>query len=306
MHYHNKEFDRSMVLGSMKSIKAGELGRQIAGALGEKGTYELVKQYEKDNHQHLVFRLFNDQLNYHDFELIKKGSQVKIADMFIYVTGENLSTTIATSLQYIDDREEAASKVGKKELKKVQLVKKYLNAQEYEKAGRIFETLPAVIKEQKLHQLIYVQIASGLSNDKYLAALNSFQQKYPEAPNMYLLMLDAYFLKKDYAAALTCVNRLDSLINKDLFLDYYRALIYKMSEDDVNRQACLERLHKNMPGFAAGTLQLIDAYVEDEQWDKAVSLTQQYRKGKDADTATLETLYLLYPEFGEKMETADQ
>lgn len=300
-HGRNK-LNASIVAGAMKTMRSGEFGLQIVRALGDKGTYELVKQYEKDEHQHLVFRLYNEQLNYHDFELIKRGDKVKIADIFVYITGENLSNTLAESLQYMDEQEEAASKVGKKEVKKVQLIKKYINANNFEKANRIFETLPPVIKEQKLNKLIYIHIASGLGNDKYLAALNKFQQEYPDAPNMYLLMLDAYFLKKDFVAALRCVNHLDSLISKDLFLDYYRALIYKESKDDVNKLACLERLHQNLPNFGTGTLELINAYVEDKQWDKAVPLTQQYRKSKNADTATLETLYLLHSEFKEKVE----
>jgi hypothetical protein len=301
-HGGNK-INRLVVAGAMKSMKSGEFGHQIANALGDKGTYELVKQYEKDNHQHLIFRLYSDQLNYHDLELIKKGDEVKIADIFVYITGENLSSTLAESLVSIGEQE-AAGKVTKKESKKVQMIKKYINANEYEKAEKVFESLPAVIKEQKLHKMVYIQIASGLGNDKYLAALNKFQQEYPNAPNMYLLMLDAYFLKEDFPAALRCINRLDSLINKDLFLDYYRALIYKESKDDANKLACLERLHQNLPGFGDGTLELIIAYVENSQLDKAVSLTQQYRKGKNADTTTLETLYLLHPDYKEKMEAA--
>jgi len=299
---HN--LSRSIVKGAMSSMKSGELGNQIIKSLGDKGTYELVKQYEKDNHQHLVFRLYNEQLNYHDLELIKKGDQVKFADVFVYVTGENFSSTLSETLQYMDEQEEAVNKIGKNEFKKVKLIKNYINANDHKKAAKIFETLPDVIKKQKLHKLIYIQIASGLGDEKYLAALNKFQEEYPDAPNMYLLMLDAYFLKKDYPAALRSVNRLDSLINKDPFLDYYRALIYKESKDDSNKVACLEQLHQNLPNFTSGTLELINAYVEDKQLDKAVSLTQQYKKGKDVDTFTLAVLYLMHPEFSKKMKAA--
>jgi hypothetical protein len=59
-----------------------------------------------------------------------------------------------------------------------------------------------------------------------------------------------------------------------------------------------------LPNFGAGTLELIVAYVEGERWEKAVPLTQHYRKEKGADTTTLETLYVLYPDFKNKMEAA--
>jgi len=304
MDQSQNKLTRSIVTGTLSSMKSGEFGRQIVSGLGKKGTYELVKQYEKNNHQHLVFRMYDEQLNYHDFELIKKGDKVKIADIFIYATGENLSSTYAQTLLSLKEQIDAVNNFSNKELKKIQSIKKYINEKDFEKANKLFKTLPALIRNQKLYKIINIQIASGLGNEEYLAVLNKFQQEYQDAPNMYLLMIDAYFLKKDYAGALRCVNSLDSLINKDPFLDYYRALIYKESKDHANQLVYLEKLHQNMPGFGAGTLELINAYVEEKQWDKAIPLTQLYSKSKDADTETIETLYLLHPDFKKKMEAA--
>jgi hypothetical protein len=294
----------AFVTGAFSSLRSGDFGLQIARSLGEKGTYELVKQYEKNNHQHLIFRLYNELLNYHDFELVKKGKEVKIADIFIYTTGENLSYTLAQSLLSMSDQPDAVGKLGAPELRKIQLLKNYIHDKEYEKADALYKSLPVVIREQKLYKILQIQIASGLGNDQYLKALTNFQQEYPDAPNMYLLMLDAYFLNKDYAGALKCVNNLDTLINKDPFLDYYRGLIYKLEKDHTNRLASLERLHQNMPDFSSGTVELINVYAEDQQWDKAVALTQQYRKNKNADTTLLAGLYLLHPDFKKKIDAA--
>lgn len=299
----DNKLNRAMIKGAMSTMESGEFGRQVVNSLGRKGTYELVKQYQKANHQHLIFRLYNDKLNYHDFELIKKRGKVRIADIFIYATGENLSSTYAQTLMSLSENASAIKNVDRN-LEKVQMIKSYLNRKDYEKAKELFESLPALIRNQKLYRIIYIQIASGLSMDEYLASLVKFQQAYPDAPNMYLLMIDAYYLKKDYAGSIRCINSLDSLINKDTFLDYYRALIYKQSEDHTNQTVCLERLHQNKPGFGLGTLELINCYAGTKQWDKAVPLTNQYKKSKDADTATLETIYLLNPGFRKKMETA--
>src|SRR5690349_3029297 len=52
---HNK-LNETMLKGAMKSMESGDFGEQVIKNLGKRGTYELVKQYEKDNHQHLVFR----------------------------------------------------------------------------------------------------------------------------------------------------------------------------------------------------------------------------------------------------------
>lgn len=292
---------RPMVARAMKTLRSGEYGKEMVRNMGNKGTFDLVRQYEKDGHERLIFRLYNEQLNYYDLELIKKKGQVKIADIFVYTTGENMSTTLAETLRFASEQEEAAN-VPENTVAKVQLMKKHIYASNYETADSLFKTLPAVIREQKIYKIIYIHIAGGLGNDQYLAALNKLQREYPDAPNMYLLMIDAYLLRKDFDGALKCVNRLDSFINKDAFLDYYRALICKENMDDADKLVYLERLHRNLPGFDAGTLELIVAYVEDKQWDKAVPLTLQYRKRKKANTEVLEALYLQYPVFKKKID----
>ncbi|WP_205513888.1 tetratricopeptide repeat protein [Longitalea arenae] len=301
MEQADNKLSRSEVSATLGSLKSGDFGRQIVKNLGQTGTYELVKQYEKNNRQHLVFRMYDEQLNYHDFELVKIRDEVKIADIFIYVTGENLSTTYAQTL--ISMKEEAASTVDKKDANMMQLMRKYINDKEFEKANKIYQSLPAVLKKQKIYRIIYTQIASGLGTDEYLTSLNDFQKDYPESTNMYLLMMDAYYLKKDYAGTMRCINGLDSLINKDPFLDYYRALIYKETEDTANQLVHLEKLHENLPGFGPGTLELINRYVEDKQWEKAVPLTKAYSNTKNANNEVIESLYELYPDFKKKMET---
>ena len=291
---------RPMVAQAMKTLKSGEYSKEMVRNIGNQGTYDLVRRYEKDGHQHLIFRLYNEQLNYHDLELIKKKGQVKIADIFVYTTGENISTTLAETLRFASEQEEAAN-LPENTVGKVKLMKKHIYASNYEAADSIFNTLPAVMRQQKLYKIIYIHIAGGLGNDRYLAALNKLQREYPDAPNMYLLMIDAYLLRKDFDGALKCVDRLDSFINKDAFLDYYRALICKQNMD-AEKLVYLERLQRNLPGFDAGTLELIVAYVEDKQWDKAVPLTLQYRKRKNANTELLEELYLQYPALKKKID----
>ena len=299
------KLQRSMVKEAVDKIKSGTFGKQIIQSLGEKGTYKLVKQYEKDHRQHLIFRLYNEneEINYHDIELIKKRGTVKIADIFVYATGENLSYTLAhTLLSFTEDMTATGSPIEQKDLKKITRIKKYLLEGKYQQANQLFISLPQELREQRLFRIINIQIASGLSNEQYLAAMNSFQHDYPDAPNIYFIMLDAYFLNKDTPGVLRCVNRLDSLINKDPFLDYYRAIAYRLDGDIDNQIICLERLHKNMPEFDNGTRLLVNSYLQDNNIEKAVALNRIYQQSKDVDTAFIETLYILFPEFEKKMK----
>jgi hypothetical protein len=302
----NHKIDASIVEGTIKGLQKGQLGSQIAEALGKSGTYELVKQYEKDKNQHLVFRLYIDsKLNYHDLEIVKKRNAVKISDVFIYLTGENLSTTLAESALLMTGNLDKLSSKDQDRLENVKKIRQLMNKGDYDRARSLYKDLPAVLKQTKPFRMIYVQIASGLGNDEYLKAMIDYQQAYPDATNVYLLMIDAYILKAEYEKALTAVNQLDSLINKDPFLDYYRGLIYKLAGNKEKQREHFELLNEHMPAFSDGTLELLAIYLEAEETDKAVALVQnKSRHYKKIDQEQLEILYPLYPDFKKKLETA--
>ena len=302
----NQKINTLIIDGAVKELKTGQLGNQIIQSLGKGGTYQLVKQYEKNNNQHLVFRLYADsKLNYHDFEVVKKRNEVKVSDIFIYITGENLSATLAESALLMTENIDDLSSADQGRLENVKRIRQLINRQEYDKAKALYKELPAVLKQTKLFKMIYVQIASGLGNDEYLKAMIDYQQAYPDAPNMYLLMIDAYILKEQYDKALTAVNQLDSLINKDPFLDYYRGLIYKLMGNKEKQRVHFELLDKQMPAFAEGTLELLITYLDAEETDKAVALVNNRSSNyKKIDKEQRETIFVLYPEFKKKLETA--
>ncbi|WP_315816696.1 hypothetical protein [Paraflavitalea speifideaquila] len=147
---------------------------------------------------------------------------MKISDAFIYMTGETLSATLAQSALMMTENYDNLTEKDKDRLKNIKRIRQLINQEEYTKAQSLYKELPATLRQSKLFQLMHVQIASGLGNDEYLKAMVGYQQAFPNAPNMYLLMIDAYILKEEHANALESVNQLDSLINKDPFLDYYR------------------------------------------------------------------------------------
>ncbi|GGB03658.1 hypothetical protein GCM10011511_28680 [Puia dinghuensis] len=268
--------NHNLIAGAVKGVAQGGLGSKVVRAIGDEGTYQLIKQYEKDGLQHILFRLYgNEGVNYHDFELVKRDEGIKAADLYIYTTGENISKTLADALKRLN------SNGTNKDLKKTDNIKQLIEQGEYEQANTVYETLPAELKKEKAFQLMHIRIFSHFSTDRYIGALREYKSLFPHDPNMYLLMVDAYSLQKDYPKALESVNKLDSLIDKDPFQDYERGLIYKMMKDTVNELICFERLHKNMPEFKKGTYELINLYFSMAEPVKGAALIKEMN-----DTAT--------------------
>lgn len=300
----DNKINKLMLKGAVEGFREGSMGTQLVTSMGKGGSYELVKQYEKDNKQHVIFRLFSvdGKVNYHDLELVKKKGQIRIADMFVYLSGENISTTMAQTLASMNENYDNMDKKSREKLGNLNEIRKALNAGKYEEAEKLYQQLPSVIKEQKMAKVIHISIASGLGEDVYMQALNDFERDYPHAPNLFLMKVDAYILKKNYQGAMHAVNQLDSLIDKDHFLDYYRGLVSNLMQDKDGRRKYFERLVTNRPDFAPGMLELIAVYMDNNEREKGVELARKYKTNSEVGKEELDVLYQLYPELQKEIE----
>jgi hypothetical protein len=272
------------------------LGTQLTTILNDQDNFNFIKHYEKDGRHHVVFRLFTTKdgsLNYHDYELIKSGKACKIADAYIYLSGETLAETMHGMYAnlYKKSLKNSNSLGGLNDLKEI---KDLLNRGKVKEAKDMYEALPASLKKNKTVLLINVFICSRLTEEEYNTAINEFNRLYPNQPNMNLMMIDGYFIQKDYVKMLGAVNALDTQINTDPLLDYYRYLSYKLLLKQDSGIICLNRLVKNMPDFQSGYIELISAKLQEGLTAQADSLIKVYRSKPAFNQQDLNELVSLY------------
>jgi tetratricopeptide (TPR) repeat protein len=279
--------------------QGGSIGEQIIRETGNgKGSYSIVRQYEKDKKQHVIFRLYGDNgLNYHDFELIKFNNKVFIADFLIYMTGENFSQSLGDLLEGLMEAEK--DKKGQGVAPGLSLIKRLIAQNKHREAQKVYSRLPAAIKQRKAAQIINLSICSGLGVEEYEKALVQFELKYRDEPTMSLSLMDIYFLRKDYPGTMNVVNRIDSMIGGDPFLDYYRGLVYYNWGKPGESREALEKMYARYPQFGKGTIELIHNYLTAGDYEKARSLIAAYRESDNFDQELLETNLELYPDFKE-------
>jgi hypothetical protein len=277
------------------------IGTQIVNELSDHDSFEFIKYYEKNNRHHLVFRLFTDKdgsLNYQDYELIKTKDRCRIADMYIYMTGETLAETMRNmyiSLYPATVGEPELSESEKvADLGKIKEIRKLMNTGKIEEAKKMYDGLPDYIRQTKTVAVLHVLLASNLSLDEYTKAINDFKERFPNDPGMPLMLIDGYYLQKDYAGALAAINSLDSQINKDPLLDYHRYLSYELLEDTDSSMVCLRRLVKNMPGFQKGMIELIAVELKNGNQAAADTLIALYRRKPKFDQAKLDNIIGYY------------
>jgi hypothetical protein len=277
-------------------IKRRRLGDELLSTMGSDGEYSLVKIYEKEGKQRLIFRVYGlDGLNYHDIELVNTGREIRASDIFIYTTGENLSRTFADLL--VDINKQISSTAEEQQFADLMKdIRKKLDGEQYQEARDLFVTLPSWLQKQKTFQLMNLRITSNLDDESYKVALEEFKRSYPHDPSLFISLIDLHFLNKEYDYALKDVDALDSVINKDPFLDYYRGLIYNAKEDRSTAIKCFERLLQKNPSAHLAMVELTSLYAEQGDTKKAKAMLTNYRRHKKFSKDTDDALLLLHPE----------
>ena len=236
----NQRYNLTMAGQARASIANFHMGQDVLAKVHTGGSYQLVRRYAKDGHQHLLFRLVNEEgdLNYHDFELVKsdKGG-IGAIDIYLYASGEQLSKTVTESLL----ARQNASRMTETERDNDQLVsqaKQFLTGGNPEEAWSFFVQLPDSVRKKLQVQRLHISIAEKLSDSALSAALKEYQAIYPRDPYIYLSSFKSDLRSKDFPAALDALNQFDSFLPSDPFLDIYRALIYKAMNNPVQLPPC--------------------------------------------------------------------
>jgi tetratricopeptide (TPR) repeat protein len=307
--FFNKSFDLDALMAKMKAAAPNEsgsfwqgvkrgmgekmnFGTKVIQATGSKGFYALVKQYQKGDKQHLLFRLFSDgAINYHDFELVNKKDNIKIADAYIYTTGELFSKTLKDIFAEVL-KSDAASLSALSNFSKLN---KLIQNKDYKKAKAMMDALPENLKNTKVIQLRNIEVCLEIDTALYTQAIDKFKHDFPADPSLNLVLLDGLIINGKYAAALTTVNQLDSQINKDPMLDYYRGLLSNLQGNKAVALQAFERLYKNMPKFSPGAMELCTYYMDEGNYKQAADIIKKAKSNRDFDKSVVENLQALYP-----------
>lgn len=279
-------------IGTLTAIKSLKIGDRVIQYKKKGGSYKHIKTYEKTGVKHVLFRLYTGTgINYHDMELIKVKNEIKVSDIYVYLSGQNISTSLADLMNTtLESKKSSAYRLG--------MIAAYVKKGNYSDAMAMFKKLDKKLKNTKTAQIIYLQILSSTNeNKKYLKAMEEYKKNYPNDPSLPLMLVDYHILRNEYDKALDNLNKLDATIDKDPFLDYIRGNIYSAMNDNTSAMVCFERLYNYMPDLKEGHLGLILLYLQKEMYDNAKPLIADY--SKLYGEGDFKTLAISYPEFEE-------
>lgn len=273
------------------SITNGNFGREIL-ATTRNGNYRLLREYDKDGTKHLLFRLFGDGgLNYHDYKLVRVGDSVKAGDLYTYSLDEWTSSQLARLTDMMGQ-----SSTLTDDVKAIQKMRDELNKQDYTAAKQSYDQLDKIYKNSKAVQLLYIHACEHIDLGLYQKALQDYATTFPDAASSYLMMLDLYYMKKEYGKGIDAINKLNKVVGGDPFLDYYRGNIYTLMNKPADAISCYEKVFKYDPTIKINVLKLIGQYAASNQKDKAKKVIAAYMQTPTYHSGDLNTVYDQYPD----------
>ena len=132
--------------------------------IAKTGSYQLLRSYEKDGRQRLLFRTMgNGDINYHDYQLTKVNNVVKAEDVLNYMTGEDVSTTYAATTDALAD----VSVKDDRYADTIKLIRKMGAEGHYYNLKEVYERLPAELQRGRGLMTIYLEACRAIGGDAF-------------------------------------------------------------------------------------------------------------------------------------------
>lgn len=284
----------TVIESEMKKMIAGNsYEKNIYEVMAGKGGFKKVKQYEKEGIQHILYRVHGSGFTYLDMELNNFKEQVGIADIFLYNTGQNLSASVGDLMKKFTTHGQSA--IANQLETRLTNISRYLKNANYEFAKAEFDRLPYDIRNNRLYEIRYMQILSKLGGEQYLNYQQKIETKYAADAGFQLMMIDLYLNQQKLDKALDAINKLDSFINKDPFLDYYRGLVLNMKGEPDEAIRHFEKLVAADPQLAEPYPELAAAYALQQDYSSSGRFFSLYKKMRNADKEIITYLKTSYP-----------
>lgn len=277
----------------LSGVKPGfGFAEKLTRELGSEGSFRLVHFNWNDERPAALYRIVppNGSLNY--VELIfgdRDDTVVTIDDVFMYNTGE-LFTSSMRRLMGADRSNPLYNMIAsdvKENAATVTTLTDLVKSGEYRKALRQYEAAPGRLKNDKVVQTMRLRAAMEVGEEEYKAALVDVRQRFPNDPSLNLILIDHYYMLKQHDSMLVLLNRLDSIVKGDPYLNLYRALVSA-------EQGKYEQGRNQLEQVMAYDSTLVVPYYN--------MMTLALKQGDH--TATLRMIEVLEQRFGQKFDPA--
>lgn len=258
------------------------------------GSYKLVRGFLKNEEMHLLFRAFGDGgLDYQDITIIKVKDTIRAADIFSYQLGESYARLF--SYQIADtgttDAHSPLTPGDKYGIK----FENALSEKNYSAARSAFEKFDEQTQYDRHLSLQYMLACQHLSEKLFRRSVDHYISLFPDEPTPYLLMMKEYADTKSYGDYSRAIDKLDTLLHIDPFLNYFRGNIVMKLHDLRAASHFYQEAFDYDPGIWQNTEKLVDCKVVNNELVQASEAIILYTHTPGYRKDLVEELYKDYP-----------
>ena len=275
------------------------LGKQLVEAQDDESDFHLLRLRMDGGAPHALYRVISQAgINYLDFELARNAKgEVVIVDIYPHISGELFSQTLRRT--FLQAAKEAGYDIvdkmmGKeqeflKNIPKLQTMQRLAQEQKFAEVVKTFGELPASLRQNKSFLLIRLNASSHLDESEYQKAILEFEKAYPNDPSLDLISIDGHMMRKDYAAVMKTIDRLDARV-KDPYLQYLRGSVMLEKGDGKEARRLFQAAITAEPRLAMPYWVLIGLSLQDKKYKDTARHLAAIERDAKVEVGDLEAL----------------
>lgn len=198
----------------------------------EAGSYYDFVNYSYDNSMntyYMLFRIYSAEtgINYHHYRVSQLNGKLNFNDVYVYLTGEELSKTIERFYLYALPKKSLFDFFGESnadEFVKLAQGVDFYNKGDFKNAFKKIDNLKGDLKNDKFVLVIKSVCASNINDALYKKSMKAIVDTYPDDPTLYLSQIDYYLLNGNYDKAQDLLEKLKYDTDDD-FIDLLKGNI---------------------------------------------------------------------------------
>lgn len=282
------------------------LATKISEVVDNGGDYAYLHSYiDEEGAPHAVFRLITEDLgiNYHDYLMSVKEEEVKVNDIYVYMTGEYLSETMGVVMGLAMQSPESSSESAnsfREGMNTIQLAMRNLAMGDHKRAATMIEGMSGMITETSIYKTAYREVMGVARPEQFQEELE-FQHSHRDSiPDDELLTGISFWIVQEESGKLNDV--LDELERRlggdgDPFLNIHRATAAMGDKDWTKAEALInDYINRDSAPFY-GELYLIYLNIERGALSKACTAYENFLTTYGLSPFTGEAILDNYPSF---------
>jgi tetratricopeptide (TPR) repeat protein len=252
------------------------------------GTFDFLRVREDKNRQAILFRLIQpaEAGGVAYFEFIPEKSadgKIRATDIYVFSSGEFLSEMLRRGVLPIIANENRTflDKLLSGERDYISDLPKFTETAQLVSEGKMKEALALIhamkpgTKKQKVVFLMRLRAAQAIDENEYAATLDEYRKLFPKDPGLDLLSISYYTTKKDFKQALECINRVESAVGGDPYLNVTRAALCDVQGKHDEAKQLARKAATEEPTLLPAYFELLGVSLIQKNHDETLAMLKE-------------------------------